>query len=170
MYKNIIKTIIKEANEEFPRTSDEKIEKYKEIRSSYKKVKEQASSIIKELRSKISDIYHYKIPTMRHMTKSIEVNGDRENLSLIKKNAHNLNLFVQEIHKLVEELNTIIPNNNHVSKVYTKLTGVLAASRKIFNKCESSSTDFTIEELDKAEESARSADEELYNITGGSLY
>lgn len=170
MYKNIIKTIIKEANDEFSRTSDERIEKYKEIRPSYKKVKEQASPIIKELRSKISDIYHFKIPTMRHITKSIEVSGDRENLSLVKKNAHQLNLFVQEIHNLVEELKLIIPNNEHVIKVYTELTKVLSATRKIFKKCESSSTDFTFEELDKAEDAARNADEELYDITGGSLY
>lgn len=170
MYKNVIKTIIKEAKEEFPRNTDERIESYKEKRHSYSKIKQDASPIIKQLRNKISDIYHYKIPTMRHMTKSIEVNGDRENLTLVKKNAHSLNLFVQEIHKLVEELKMIIPNNNHVSKVYTKLTEVLAASRKIFNKCESSSTDFTIEELDKAEEAAKWANEELYDITGGSLY
>lgn len=38
MYKNVIKRIIKEAKEEFPRTNDERIAKYKETRPSYAKV------------------------------------------------------------------------------------------------------------------------------------
>lgn len=107
---------------------------------------------------------------MTHITKSVEFRGNREDLTLVKKNAHELNLFVQEIHKLVEELKNVLPDNKHVKTVYSKLTEVLAASRQIFKKCESSSPDFTLEELNKAEEASRWANEVLYDITGGSLY